>query len=334
VGRWGAARGLLSGGHDPDSVLDAVQGLGADVVHAHNLHPLFGWRALAAAREAGARTVLHVHNFRLFCAIAVAYRDGAPCFRCHGRDTRPGLRLGCRGSVSEAAVYAAGLSLQQPRLFEHADRFIVLSEGTGARQLELGLPAERTTVLGNFVSEFAPGSRAAEGAYALAVGRLVDYKGFDTAIAAARAVGMPLVIAGEGPDESRLRELAAGADVRFAGWVDRDGLAALRARAAALLAPSRCEESCPYVALDAMADGVPVLVSDRGGMVERVPTGSALPAEDVSVWTAALGALWRDRELRGARGAEALELARELLSEDRYYEGLMGVYLGPDVTRV
>ena len=326
VGRVAAASGLLRGGVSAYEVSDAVRQFGADVVHGHNLHPLFGWRALAAAQEAGARTVLHVHNFRLFCAIAVAYRDGAPCFRCRGRDTLPGLRLRCRGSVSESAAYAAGLSLQQPRLFQYADRFIVLSEGTGARQIKLGLPAERTHVLGNYVASFAPESRAAEGSYALAVGRLVDYKGFEIAIAAARAVGVPLVIAGEGPDLDRLKRLAAGADVRFPGWVDRDGLAALRARAAVLLAPSRCEEACPYVALDAMADGVPVLVSDRGGMVERVPAGSALPVDHLDDWTAALGELWREPALRAARGERALALARELLTAERYYDGLMRAY--------
>ncbi|MDQ6731416.1 MAG: glycosyltransferase, partial [Actinomycetota bacterium] len=64
-----AARALLTGGVDPDQVGAAVRRLRADVVHVHNIHPLFGWRALAAARAAGARTVLHLHNFRLFCAI-------------------------------------------------------------------------------------------------------------------------------------------------------------------------------------------------------------------------------------------------------------------------
>ena len=49
---------------------------GAEVVHAHNLNPLFGPRALAAARAAGARVVMHLHNYRLVCAIAIAYRDG------------------------------------------------------------------------------------------------------------------------------------------------------------------------------------------------------------------------------------------------------------------
>src|SRR5437868_6341794 len=103
AGRVRAARGLLRGGVDEDEVSRAARQMDADVVHVHNVHPLFGWRALAAARAVGARTILQLHNFRLFCAIAVAYRDGAPCFRCKGRNTLPGLRLRCRGSIPEAA---------------------------------------------------------------------------------------------------------------------------------------------------------------------------------------------------------------------------------------
>jgi glycosyltransferase involved in cell wall biosynthesis len=325
-----AARGLLLGGIQSGEVADAVRRMRAEVVHAHNVHPLFGWRALAAAREAGARTVLHLHNFRLFCAIAVAYRDGAPCFRCRGADTLPGLRLRCRGSLGEAAVYAAGLHRQQPRLFDSADRFVVLSNATGARMHELGLPAERTQVLGNFVpsGSFASTSRADQGAYALAAGRLVQEKGFDVAIAAARAASVPLVVAGEGPDEPRLRALAADADVRFAGWLGDAQLAQLRAGAAVVLVPSRCEEACPFTALDALAAGVPVLVSDRGGIPERVPPGAVLPIDDGAAWASALAELWRDRALRRERGLQALALARELLSEDAYYDGLMRVYAG------
>ncbi len=326
IGRARAASGLVLGGLDAAEVGREVRRFGADVVHGHNLHPLFGWRALAAAQAASARTVLHLHNFRLFCAIAVAYRDGAPCFRCRGADTRPGLRLRCRGSLGEAAAYAAGLHLQQPRLLEHADRIVVLSQGTGARMAELGLPWDCTHVLGNYISEFAPASQADRGRYALAVGRLVDYKGFDIAIAAARAVSMPLVVAGTGPDEPRLRALAGGSAVRFIGWADEHRLASLRADAAVVLVPSRCEEACPFVALDAIAAGVPVLASDRGGIPERLPPSSVLPVDDGAAWAGALAALWRDPGLRRERGEESLALARGLLSEERYYERLMRVY--------
>ncbi len=236
--------------------------------------------------------------------------------------------LRCRGALGEAAVYAAGLHHQQSRLYANADRFIVLSKATGARMHELGLPAERTGVLGNFVpgAEFASDTRAHEGSYALAVGRLVQEKGFDIAITAARAASVPLVVAGEGPDEGRLRELARGSEVRFTGWVDHRGVSELRAGAAVVLVPSRCEEACPFAALESLAAGVPVLVSDRGGIPERVPRGSVIAVEDHEEWTRALADLWQDPGLRRRRGYEALALAREHLSEEAYYDGLMAVY--------
>jgi glycosyltransferase involved in cell wall biosynthesis len=326
--RGRAARGLLSGGIDPDQVGDAVRRLGADVVHAHNVHPLFGWRALAAARGAGARTVLQLHNFRLFCAIGIAYRDGRPCFKCRGRDTLPGLRLRCRGSLGEAAVYAAGLHRQQPHLIEEPDRLVVVSEAHGARLRELGLPGEKTVTLPNFVpsDQFAPESRAGAGEYALVAGRLVEEKGFDTAVRAAVGAGVPLVVAGAGPDQPRLQALAAGGDVRFAGLLAPERLAEVRRRAGVVLAPSRCEEACPYSVLDAYATGVPVLASDRGGLPELVSNGAVLPAEDPGAWADALARLWRDPDGRARLGAKALERARERLGEERYYRGLMDVY--------
>jgi glycosyltransferase involved in cell wall biosynthesis len=330
LGRVDAARALATGGDDPDQVGHAVRRLKADVVHAHNLHPLFGWRALAAARAAGARIVVHLHNFRLFCAIAIGYRDGSPCFRCHGRDTWPGLRLRCRGSLAEAAAYAYGLHSQQPKLLESADAFVAVSAATARRLIELGLPAPRTHSLTNFIaaSAFAPASNAAHGGYAMVSGRLVEEKGFDTAIVVAAQAAVPLVVAGEGPDEARLRRVAAGADVRFTGRLEPHALADVRRGAAAVLVPSRWEEPCPYAALDALAAGVPVLASDRGGLPEMVGRQSVLPAEDDERWRFSLSALWRDPASRGEAGGAALQRARNLFSEEVYYRRLMEIYRG------
>ena len=90
-GRASAATGLLRGGRHPEEVAAAVRRTGARVVHAHNLLPAFGWRALAAARAEGARVVLHLHNFRLVCAVGTCFNSrGEDCTRCRGRDTLPG----------------------------------------------------------------------------------------------------------------------------------------------------------------------------------------------------------------------------------------------------
>jgi glycosyltransferase involved in cell wall biosynthesis len=330
LGRSRAAVGLLGGGLEPGEVAQLVRRRGVRIVHAHNLHPSFGWRALAAAREAGARTLLHVHNYRLFCAIGIAYRDGAPCFRCRLGHTRPGLRLRCRGSLPEAAVYAVGLRRQQPRLLEYVDQFVAVSEALAVHLRDLGLPPSLTATLPNFMptAEFATESRAAGGEFALAVGRLTEEKGFDTAIAAARAAGVPLVIAGAGPDEARLRSLADGGDVRFAGRLAPEELARLRGRAAVALAPSRWEEPCPYSVLEAMAAGVPVLASARGGLPEMVGAAGGLSDTDPAAWRATLSELWQNPRLRAQRGNEAIARARDRHGEDQYYERLTRLYDG------
>jgi len=182
--------------------------------------------------------------------------------------------------------------------------------------------------LPNFIptEDLAPDSRAGAGEFALVAGRLTEEKGFDTAISAARAAGVPILVAGAGPDEPRLRALAAGADVRFAGLLEPSELADLRRRAAVVLAPSRWEEPCPYSVLEALAAGVPVLASNRGGLPEMVGDEAALPATDLAAWTARLTELWQSPELRAERGAQSLERARAHFGEDHYYDRLMGLY--------
>ena len=330
AGRRRAARALVAGGDDPDEVSQWIRRFEPDVVHVHNIHPLFGWRALAAAKAAGVRTVFHLHNFRLFCAVAVAYRDGAICFRCRGRDTRPGLRYRCRGSTGEALTYAIGLHTQQPRLLQYTDRFIAVSQALARRLFELGLPAGPTRTLSNFARAGAVESvsGAGDGTYALASGRLVAEKGFDTAIAAARQAEVPLIIAGEGPDQDRLRALAAGGDVRFTGRVGEHALAELRRAAAVVLIPSRWEEPFPYAGLDALAAGVPVLASDHGGLPELVGDDSVLAADDGQAWAHRLRHLWDRPQARQRLGSAGLERVRSRFSEQAYLEALIQIYTG------
>src|SRR3954465_2388718 len=117
LGRARAATALLGGGLQPADVAAPVRRTRARVVHAHNLLPSLGWRALAAAREAGARVVLHLHNYRLVCAVGTCFTRGEDCTRCHGRNTWPGVRLDCRGmGPAEAATYGLALAAWQARL--------------------------------------------------------------------------------------------------------------------------------------------------------------------------------------------------------------------------
>jgi glycosyltransferase involved in cell wall biosynthesis len=330
AGRPQAALALLRGGSDSGEVAGAVREHGASVVHAHNMQPLFGPRGLAAARDAGAKVVLHLHNARLFCAVAVASRDGGPCFRCRGRFTLPGLVLNCRGSLPEAATYAAALSRQLPQVLEAVDRFVTPSRYAVGQLALLGVPAERLEPLEHYLpaEAFAARSAAAGGGYALVASRLSEEKGIDTAIAAAAQSGVPLWIAGEGPANDGLGRLAArsGAEVDFLGRVGRERMGELLGGAAMLLMPSRYHEFSPYSALEAMAAGVPVLASRLGGLPELIGAERCLPANDASALAARMSDLWQRPDLREHEGEALLRRARERHAEGPYVERLLDLY--------
>jgi len=325
-----AAAALLRGGADPGEVAAAVRELRADVVHAHNMQPLVGPRGLEAAGAAGARVVLHLHNVRLFCSIAVASRDGGPCFRCRGRLTLPGLALNCRGSLGEAASYAAALSLQLPRVLGAVDRFVAPSHYAVGQLALLGVPAERLEPLPHYLpaGAFAERSAAAGGRYALIASRLSEEKGIDVAIEAAALAGVPLRVAGEGPAGAELASRAAerGAPAEFLGRVDRDQLDRLLGGAAMVLMPSRYHEFSPYAALEAMAAGVPVVASRLGGLPELIGSERCVAPNDPPALAARMSELWQCPELREQEGHSLLAAARERHAEGPYLERLLDLY--------
>ena len=330
VSRGAAARALLRGGRDEDDVYAAARELGADVVHVHNMLPLFGPRSLAAARDAGARVVLQLHNLRLFCAIGVAARDGGPCFRCHHRFTLPGLALNCRGSLPEAAVYAAALARHQPAVLRAVDSFVVPSRYAAAQVAELGLPAERVELVPHYLPEsaFAHHSRADEGLHALVAARLSPEKGIDTAIEASAQAAVPLRIAGEGPERAELEALAArlGAPVKFLGRLDREALGRELEAAAMLLLPSRYHEFAGYAALEAMAAGVPVVVSALGAPPELAGEERSVPPNDPEALAVRMAELWDSPDLRGREGDALLARANDGHGERAYLRSLLSVY--------
>lgn len=340
-----AAAGLLAGGLDPGEVAAAVRRTRARVVHAHNLLPTLGWRALAAAREAGARTVLQLHNFRIVCAVATCFTEGADCTRCHGRDTRPGVRHRCRGSRAEAAIYAAGLALWQRRLLEQADTVVVPSEAALDRLRVLGAPlGDDVRVVPHVVRSFATRSAAARGEHALVASRLAPEKGVEVALEACARAGRPLVVAGAGPlagplqartkrvavdggDQTagaRSAPVVAGDGLRLTGRVSEGRLAHLRARAAVAIVPSLSAETFGLAAAEAMAAGVPVVASRIGALADLVDDAGLVPPGDPVALAAALDRRWGDE----AAGTAGLARVRGLCAPEAIAARLADAYAG------
>jgi glycosyltransferase involved in cell wall biosynthesis len=113
-----------------------------------------------------------------------------------------------------------------------------------------------------------PVRNAADREGAVSVGRLIPYKRHDLAIAACRRLGVPLTIAGSGPDEARLRNLAGGDPLVRFETPDDDRLDELYAGARALLFCG--QEDFGIVPPEAMSFGTPVCAYAAGGALDTV----------------------------------------------------------------
>lgn len=182
--------------------------------------------------------------------------------------------------------------------------------------------AERVHVVPNAVwvlpDAAASVARAGDQQTVVAMGRLVDLKGFDLlirafAMVAGRHPSWKLTIHGEGPERQGLESLVStsglGNRVSLPGYT-RDP-AAVFAGADLFVLSSRTESS-PLVLVEAMACGLPVIAFDCPSGPSEVITagvdGILVPAEDVDSMARALDTLMSDATTRATLGVAARDV--------------------------
>lgn len=228
------------------------------------------------------------------------------------------------------------------RVLREAD-YVTAVAGALLRQACALVPAvgEKSQVVPNpVVPEALAASAAPHGAvplrpYVLFAGRLEAMKGVATLIDAFhRACADPrfqpaLLIAGEGalqPSlEAQARSGAGRSRIFFLGRRDFAATLALIREAEALVLPSRSSEGCPNVALEAMALGTPLLVSDLEALRELVADGecgAVFSAGDPRALADELQTLARDP----ARRARYVAAARVRLAARHGLEAVLDEY--------
>jgi glycosyltransferase involved in cell wall biosynthesis len=189
-----------------------------------------------------------------------------------------------------------------PRAVRRAARVLTVSERSKRDLLELyGIPDERVVVTPNGVDPaFHPGPADAAHDYALAVGAIQSRKNQLAALEAARASGLPLVVAGPEKDPALAEELRAGG-ARLAGYVETERLAELYRGAACLVQPSRYE-GFGLPVIEAMACGTPVVAVREPALAEVA--GDAAVLVDADGLADGIRAALAERERFVAAGLE------------------------------
>lgn len=180
--------------------------------------------------------------------------------------------------------------------FRYLDRFLfrrmsrriwrdarcVVANSKGLRELALtSAPSQKIEVIYNGVDTelFRPAPRRTDGLRVVCVSRLIKRKGIDyliRAISELRGEDVSLVVAGTGNMERELRALARKTGVadriHFSGFVPHDQTAKLYQESSVFCLPSN-NEGMSLTVLEAMACGLPVLVTDVGGSAELLEDG-------------------------------------------------------------
>ena len=281
-----------------------------DVVHVHNLFPALSTSVLRTV-TGRAPLVMTLHNYRLHCLPGVFLRDGRVCEDCLGRTPWPGVLHGCyQGSVPASLALASSLVLHRRlRTFDGVDLYLAISEFVRKKNIEGGLRGDRIMVKPHFV--WGGEIREGPGDYFLYLGRLSPEKGVAALIDAWRGVQARLLIVGDGPEASSLRERAPS-NVEFRSTVPPETARALLGSARAILVPSLSHEGAGRVVLEAYAAGVPALASRSGGLPEVISdgeTGLLLPVGNPHAWAEGVTRLLSDAESE-RMGRAAFELWR------------------------
>ena len=319
-----------------------------DIAHLHSFCYQLTPSILRSLARAGVPVVQTSHEYKHVCANQHLYDawGGRICERCKGgRHYMPIFTRCINGSSVAGALGCAESCLDRMcRLSERViQRIITPSDFMRRKFLEFGVSNESRPARGgttdrivhipNFVnpSEWSP--RVDSEPYLLYVGRLVRHKGILTLV---RAMGrMPdcrLLIAGEGPLRGDIQAQAARSraeNVEMVGWKDGQELRNLIQRCRGLMAPSEWYENCPFVVLEGMAAGRPVIGSRIGGIPELIEDGeSGLLHEpgDVDQLVAAVRRVWHNPGEAGRLGRAARERVEHLYSSDRHYGEVMNQF--------
>lgn len=166
----------------------------------------------------------------------------------------------------------------------------------------------------------------------VAIGRLTPKKGFDVFVRAAAKVlaQMPadFEIIGEGREEACLRglirELGVSRQVRLTGWLSPERIRERFLRARSLVHPgivleSNNQDGVANVVLEAMAAGLPVIVSSIPALTEVVEherTGLLVPPGDADALAAAMQRLAGDDALATRLATDGGEVVRAMTTQE------------------
>jgi glycosyltransferase involved in cell wall biosynthesis len=256
---------------------DILRPLGREetVVHFHQWTKAFSPSVLAAPSRLRIPAIVSLHDYFLSCPNGAYYHFPAakPCTLTPLSGACLAAACDSRSSLHKAVRIARQYATV--RALEQAGAGLsVLSVSPFAEQvIESFLPRRhrRFVVRSPIAIEKSEPVRVGENRQFVFVGRMTEEKGVRQLASAARQANLPVTFAGDGPLLSEIK--AMGGSLHCTGWLDPQGVDRVLRQARALVFPSTWYETGGLVVLEALARGIPVLVSRATAPADFVRDG-------------------------------------------------------------
>lgn len=308
-----------------------------DVLHCFGIHVHLSPSVLAAARDAGVPTVMTCNDYKHICPNYKLFHHGRICYDCKKGRFHSAIRNRCAKNSLSFSAASALEAFVHDRLKVYArlvDHFTFSADFMASITHEFweNKAFSWSKLLNPFDSASFSDTGVA-GDFGLYFGRLIDEKGVDVLVEAARNIGgFPIKIVGNGPDDEALRVRARELcleNVEFLGPLWNDELSPILSRARFVVVPSIWHENFPYVINRAFAFGRPVIGANRGGIAELVDHGKrgliydALKPEELAT---AIRQLAENPDLARRLGRTAKRWSDENFTDERFYTSLLKAY--------
>jgi len=306
-----------------------------DVVHLQNFRRHLTFSILPEAKKRSIPVVMTAHDYDVICPSSLLFAGGRVCDSCRGHAYYRAALVRCKdGSLAGSlAVALEGYFARIMRYYRLIDLIITPSRFAKSKMVECGRDERTIRVIPNFIDTSRYEPDYSNDGFIMASSRLSSEKGLDLLIAAlGRLPETRLVIAGDGPCRVALEQLAVKLGLRnaeFIGYVARDRLLALVARARFVVMPSKCLENFPYSVLEAFALGKPVIASRMGGMPEMVvdgETGLLFESGDAAAMSEKIAYLERNADLVREMGGRARRRVETEFDSDTHYRSIRQAY--------
>ena len=305
-----------------------IQEFKPEVAHLHNIYHQLSPSIIWVLRKYGVRIVMTLHDYKL---ISPNY---SLLVRGKIWDHTDGLRAIFDRAVQDSYLKSAVCAIEKwfhaaIGTFGKVDAFIAPSRFLIEKFRSAGFSYPITHIV-QPIRPF-PGSPTTKGGdYLLFIGRLSEEKGVSTLIEACALIqgDIELKIIGSGPEETLLRDQAKSVPgVEFLGYQTGEAWERALQGAKALVVPSIWYENMPYVVLEALSRGKPVIATRLGGVPERIQEGEngwLFEAGDAKDLVRAIRnlMLYPDTAKLSQAAYESVGDARP----EAYYESLLAVY--------